>query len=228
MSLETRKRGRPSRDRVPLDKARIVEAALALADVRGLEALTVRGVADALSVTPMAVYNHVADKQAMVGAILDHVVSLYAPGDHDEADIEAWLVTTFTRMHRALGEHHALVPLLSTWFALGPEAVSMSLLESCLARLDQGGFAPEAAVDAFYTLLGFTVGHASIDAAIRVQLGGRVTPEAQRRYALTMEAIALGAHPTVARFAPALADAFAPERFEKALWGIVRNLNRAS
>ena len=98
----TRKRGRPPKSSAPLDRHRIVVAALALADEGGLEALTVRGVADALSVTPMAVYNHVSDKQGLIAAIFDHVVSAYRPTEHDEPEIHASLETTCARIHQAL------------------------------------------------------------------------------------------------------------------------------
>lgn len=228
MPAEKRKPGRPPKDRAPLDRARIVDAALRLADEGGLGALTVRGVADALSVTPMAVYNHVRDKDALALAIFDHVVETYRPADHDEPDVDAWLVTTFARIHRALYDHHALAPLVSAWFAAGPAAISMDLFEACLARLEGAGFTPTAAVRAFYALLGLAVGHASIDAAIRVQLGGEATEAAQRRYEATMAALAAGAHPTVLRFAPALADAFGPKGFEVALRQVVRGLEKTA
>lgn len=200
--------------------------ALALADRGGLEALTIRGVADALSVTPMAVYNHVHDKQALISAIFDHVVETYAPTEHDEPDVSEWLVTTFTRMHRALYEHRALVPLITVWFAAGPAAVSMTLLDRTLERLIRDGFGPRAAVEAFYALLGFTVGRAAIEAATHTQIGGTPSPEALRRYELTMEAVALGKHPTVARLAPELAEAFDPGRFPQILQHWIRGLRR--
>lgn len=221
----TRSRGRPPKERAPLDVPRIVAAALALADEGGLEALTIRGVAEALSVSPMAVYNHVHDKQALIAAIFDHVMLTYAPADHETADIEGWLFVTFERVHRAFCEHRALVPLLSTWFAMGPDVVSMTLLDRCLERLSQAGFDDDSAVAAFYELLALTMGRATIEAAVHIQLGG-LSAEALRRYALTMEAVALGSHPAVARLAPALATAFAPTRFEASLRHAIASLRR--
>jgi AcrR family transcriptional regulator len=223
----SRKRGRPPKDRAPLDRHRIVVAALSLADEGGLEALTVRGVAEALSVTPMAVYNHVSDKQGLIAAIFDHMVAAYEPTEHDEADVHAWLETTFVRIHRAFYEHRALIPLISTWFAMGPAAVSMTLFDRCLERLVDDGWSGSAAVGAFYTLLAFTVGHAAIESSTHAQFGGPPSPEALRRYELTMESLALGKHPTVARLAPELAVAFGPARFESALRHIVRGLRKS-
>jgi AcrR family transcriptional regulator len=57
-----------------LDTTRIATAALAVADSRGASGFTMRAVADALGVTPMALYYHVADKTALVGLVVDLVV----------------------------------------------------------------------------------------------------------------------------------------------------------
>jgi AcrR family transcriptional regulator len=54
-----------------LDQERIAAAALAVVDERGARGFTMRAVADALGVTPMALYYHVADKSALVGLVLD-------------------------------------------------------------------------------------------------------------------------------------------------------------
>jgi AcrR family transcriptional regulator len=57
-----------------LDLDRIAEAALTVADERGAAGFTMRAVAEALGVTPMALYHHVADKAALVGLVVDRVV----------------------------------------------------------------------------------------------------------------------------------------------------------
>lgn len=54
-----------------LDPQRIAEAALALVSERGLEAFTMRAVADALGVTPMALYHHVKDKAELAILVID-------------------------------------------------------------------------------------------------------------------------------------------------------------
>jgi len=54
-----------------LDQQRIAAAALAVVDERGARGFTMRAVADALGVTPMALYYHVADKAALVALVLE-------------------------------------------------------------------------------------------------------------------------------------------------------------
>ncbi len=49
--------------RKPLSSARVLQAAVALADEAGLEAFSMRGLAQELGVVPMALYKHVANKE---------------------------------------------------------------------------------------------------------------------------------------------------------------------
>ena len=58
-----------------LDQQRIAAAALAVVDERGARGFTMRAVADALGVTPMALYYHVADKAALVELVLEASLS---------------------------------------------------------------------------------------------------------------------------------------------------------
>lgn len=57
-----------------LDRASIAGAALAVADSQGAKGFTMRAVADALGVTPMALYHHVENKQALVALVVDAVI----------------------------------------------------------------------------------------------------------------------------------------------------------
>jgi AcrR family transcriptional regulator len=54
-----------------LDTDRIAAAGLAVAQAKGLEGFTMRAVAEALGVTPMALYHHVKDKAALAALIID-------------------------------------------------------------------------------------------------------------------------------------------------------------
>jgi AcrR family transcriptional regulator len=59
--------------RVPLDRERVVRAAVALADDGGLGSLTMRKLAEQLDVVPMALYKHVANKDELLDAMVDVV-----------------------------------------------------------------------------------------------------------------------------------------------------------
>jgi AcrR family transcriptional regulator len=64
---------REAERRVPLRRDRVLEAACALADAGGLEALTMRRLGEELGVGPMALYRHVRNKDDMVDGLVDLV-----------------------------------------------------------------------------------------------------------------------------------------------------------
>jgi AcrR family transcriptional regulator len=64
---------------VPLSKERVLGAAVALADEGGVDALSMRRLAQELGVVPMALYKHVANKDAMLGVMIDVVVGEIDP-----------------------------------------------------------------------------------------------------------------------------------------------------
>lgn len=61
--------------RATLDRDRVIDAAIALADDAGLEATSMRRLADALGVTPMALYKHVASRDELIDGMVDRVVA---------------------------------------------------------------------------------------------------------------------------------------------------------
>jgi AcrR family transcriptional regulator len=65
--------------RVPLSKERVLGAAVALADEGGVDALSMRRLAQELGVVPMALYKHVANKDEMLGGMIDVVVGEIDP-----------------------------------------------------------------------------------------------------------------------------------------------------
>jgi AcrR family transcriptional regulator len=64
---------------VPLSKERVLGAAVALADEGGVDALSMRRLAQELGVVPMALYKHVANKDEMLGGMIDVVVGEIDP-----------------------------------------------------------------------------------------------------------------------------------------------------
>jgi TetR/AcrR family tetracycline transcriptional repressor len=70
--VSRRKPGRPRiRGSAPLDKDIITAAALALLDKRGLSGFSIRTLAGALGVTPMALYHHVHNKAELAALIVE-------------------------------------------------------------------------------------------------------------------------------------------------------------
>jgi TetR/AcrR family transcriptional regulator, tetracycline repressor protein len=72
MSTEKRS-GEPDGDRPRLSKHTVTESALKLADADGLDALTIRKLAQHLGVTPMALYWHFRSKEELLEGVAEQV-----------------------------------------------------------------------------------------------------------------------------------------------------------
>ncbi|MGZ5384779.1 MAG: TetR/AcrR family transcriptional regulator C-terminal domain-containing protein [Acidimicrobiia bacterium] len=70
-----------SRRRAPLNRDRVLRAAVSLADAAGIEALSMRNLAQELGVVPMALYKHVKNKEELLDGMVDFIV-----GEIDVAD----------------------------------------------------------------------------------------------------------------------------------------------
>ncbi|MFF2028655.1 TetR/AcrR family transcriptional regulator [Arthrobacter sp. NPDC058192] len=65
--------------RTPLSRDRVLGAAVALADEVGIEALSMRRLAQELDVVPMALYKHVTNKEELLDGMVDALVSEIDP-----------------------------------------------------------------------------------------------------------------------------------------------------
>jgi AcrR family transcriptional regulator len=156
--------GAPS-ERATLTRAAVLAAALRIADTEGLPALTIRKLATAVGVTPMAVYRHCRNKAEITDGILDLVVGQSAPTRHDSRDWAEWLRITLRIMRRALRAHPGVIPLLGTPAGFGPNA--LRVMNDMLSVLRGAGLPNERAVQAVYVLISYTVGGAAIVNAAR-------------------------------------------------------------
>jgi AcrR family transcriptional regulator len=59
------------RTRAPLHRVTVLDAAVELADAEGIEAVSMRRLADRLGVVPMALYKHVSDKEDLLDGMVD-------------------------------------------------------------------------------------------------------------------------------------------------------------
>lgn len=61
--------------RVPLNRERVLRAAIELADGEGIDALTMRRLGERLGVEAMSLYNHVANKDDLLTGIVDTIMT---------------------------------------------------------------------------------------------------------------------------------------------------------
>ncbi|QNP75259.1 TetR/AcrR family transcriptional regulator [Streptomyces roseirectus] len=125
-------RPEPPNRPVPLDRERIVAAAVALADEGGLDAVSVRKVAARLGAGPMRLYGYIATKEELYDLMLDEVqgeiLPESPPGDWREA-----LRTLAHRTRHAALRHEWLADLLGGRPGLGPNGLAVT--ESTLSAL---------------------------------------------------------------------------------------------
>jgi TetR/AcrR family transcriptional regulator, tetracycline repressor protein len=153
--------------RAGLTRAAVLAAAHELVAEGGIEALSMRALADRLRVRPNALYSHVETKAALVDTLLDDVlaeVEAPGPGDGDgatdAADPVAGLRAIMTSTYRVLLAHADLVPLyISSQGARGTNAQRLG--EVMLALLARAGIHGDRALDARRVLIIYTIGFAA-------------------------------------------------------------------
>lgn len=123
-----------------MGRAALVRAALDVADAEGLPSVTIRRLAKDLSVTPMALYWHVADKQALLNAMADQVwMEAWELAGPTAAD-EPWhdMRRIVTALVTAASRHPTVVALLP--FRFIENDASLQLIERSLDVLNRLGF----------------------------------------------------------------------------------------
>jgi AcrR family transcriptional regulator len=152
------------RDRNPLTKERVLQAAVELADRGGLEVLTMRNLARELGAEAMSLYYHVANKEAVLDGVLDVVM-----GEINEAVSkvdgpaagEDWKTLMRARILAArevLLGHRWAPRVIETRTSISP--ATMRYFDEVLGVLRSGGFSYDLAHHAMHALgsraLGFT------------------------------------------------------------------------
>ncbi|MFJ9675452.1 TetR/AcrR family transcriptional regulator [Streptomyces sp. NPDC101221] len=118
---------------VPLDRERIVAAAVALADEGGLAAVSLRKVAARLNAGPMRLYGYISTKDDLFDLMVDAVYAEILPGERP-GDWREALRSLAHGTRRAALRHEWLADLLGGRPALGPNGLAVS--EATLAALD--------------------------------------------------------------------------------------------
>ena len=142
--------------RQPLTRRRIVLAALGLVEEHGLDALTMRRVASELHVTPMSLYNHVADKSELVDLMVDLILGdvVSVPVD-TERDWKEQLRSICRLTHEVWRAHPGLARVYSSGVTIGPNGLAN--IERVIRILRSAGFSDQDAADGFFLLYRYMV-----------------------------------------------------------------------
>src|SRR5271155_1764435 len=157
-------RPRSTRDRpakAPLSEDAVVDAALAILQSEGLEAVTMRRVALALDTGAASLYVYVNGRDGLLHAMLDRVAATIELESPDPSRWRAQVHSLLRRMHQALVAHPGIAALT---LADPPttEAV-LQVTENLLGILLAGGIDPQEAAWACDLLVLLVTGVASED-----------------------------------------------------------------
>ena len=149
------------KNRTPLSVAAIHAAALELIEKNGFEALSMRSLAAALGVDPMAMYHHIPNKAALIFGLYNTVLADLIP---TTASTELWRdgLKSLARQYRALAlRHPKLFPSLIASNADIPNAYQA--FEQLYGLMLESGLSLEKVVHASETFFAFFTGFALIE-----------------------------------------------------------------
>jgi AcrR family transcriptional regulator len=143
-------------DRPPVTRERILDAALALADEGGLEALSMRRIGKALGVEGMALYNHVANKDAILDGIVERVLAAI-PVPSPDGDWREEMRERAVVARRIFLQHPWAIGLLEARHANSSPA-RLGYYDAVLGSLRNAGFTPTLSMQAFSVIDSFLYG----------------------------------------------------------------------
>src|SRR4029077_4483243 len=143
--------------RVPLNRDRVLRAALALADAGGIEAISMRTLGENVGVETMSLYNHVANKEKILDGVVDLVfgeIALPSCG----SEWKTGMRTRATSAHEALLRHRWAPSLMQSRTKPGPATLRHH--DAVLGSLRNGGFTLVMAAHAVSVIDGYVYGFA--------------------------------------------------------------------
>ena len=151
--------GRPAR----IDRAAILDAAMAIADSGGLAAVSLHAVARRLGVTAMALYRHLDGKEALLDGLVERLLTAVPVPAH--GSWEQRLTAMAGGLREVARRHPATFPLLLSRPAVTPAA--QRARTAVVAALREAGLPEAAAVQTERLLSSAVLGFAASEASGR-------------------------------------------------------------
>ena len=156
---------------MPDRRQEILDAALALADEKGLDAVSMRAVAERTGVTPMALYPHVGSKAALLDGMLGRLLAdLLPPVAAAESQDWRQRLRTIAHLARGLAHRHPwAATLIFSRPSVAPDAVRV--VDQIYAALIDAGV-PDADVARVERLVStFVIGYGASETGGRFSTG---------------------------------------------------------
>jgi AcrR family transcriptional regulator len=143
--------------RAPLNRERVLRAAVRLADRDGIEALSMRHLGSELGVEAMSLYNHVSNKEDVLNGIVDLIIGEIDPAE-EGGDWKAALRSRILSARRTMLRHPWASAVITSRTEASP--VMMKYMDSVGGMMLAGGFSVDLMHHAFHALgsrvLGFS------------------------------------------------------------------------
>ncbi|NSC19826.1 TetR/AcrR family transcriptional regulator [Streptomyces albus subsp. chlorinus] len=208
-------RGRPPR----LDRARTLRTALDLLDRSGLDALTMRRLADAMDVQAGALYRYFATKQDLLTAMAERMMDGVADAAADAGgdDWSERLAALARAMRTALLARRDGARVFAGTHSTGANILGFA--DTVVGVMRAAGFPDDDAARALYTVANFTVGHTLEEqAALQEESSGTADP------GVLADTVATGPYPNLEAGLPALTSTDFTQLFEFGLGLLIEGL----
>ena len=193
------RQGRPPK----VSRQEIVDAAVALADEHGLDAVTIRAVAARLGVAPMTLYGHVAGADELVDLVVGATIAgAVAKQPKRECDGRGALLDFARGLRGLLLEHPAVLDAYRRRPVQDPTGLAVTA--GVLSALIADGLDEEVAISVYATIYAFIVGFVSLETR-----------------SVDIDRSTLEGHPTLQRLSGRLVDLFDQAAFDRGLDALV-------
>jgi AcrR family transcriptional regulator len=149
--------------RARLTRERVLAAAVAFADERGIESLTMRKLGEALGVEAMSLYNHVANKDQLLDGMVDIVFSEVGLPSSDD-DWKTAMRRRAVSARQVLAHHRWAIGLMESRTSPGPATLRHH--DAVIGCLRGAGFSVAMAAHAFSLLDSYVYGFALQEATL--------------------------------------------------------------
>lgn len=154
------------RRKEPLRREQVLDAAIALADAEGLDAVSMRRLGTILGVQAMSLYNHVENKRDLLDGMAGRLLNQMEIPTVEAMRWQDALRTVCRSYRRLAHEHPALFPHVHSRPLTSPEALPP--LEAVLTILMDEGFNADVALDAFRISASYVAGFAMTELGNRL------------------------------------------------------------
>ena len=164
--------------RTPLSRERVLETAVRLADLHGIEWLSMRKLADELGVAAMSLYYHVPNKERLIDGMIDMVFGEIEPPSL-ELDWKTAMRRRAVSTRAALNRHRWAVGRMEGRTSHGP--ANLRLHDAVLGCLRAAGFSIEMTVHAYSVQDAYVYGFALQETDMSSETPGDFAAEAERQ-----------------------------------------------